>query len=101
MMKELELPSDVLEAEDAVELVRFWAVNGDDVVQLYVGAMGDDEPKMWGSILADIANHAILALGQNDPSLSPENVRAQIEQGFRERLEQRIGVSGQIGGRSQ
>lgn len=100
-MTELELPAEVLESEDAFELLRFWAVDGDDVVQLYVGSMGEEEPEMWGFILADIARHAIQALGQNDPSLDPESVRAQIEQAFRERMEQRVGVSGQIGGRSQ
>lgn len=100
-MNELELPAEVFESEEAFELLRFWAVDGEDVVQLYVGALGDDEPKMWGFILADIAKHAINALGQSDPSLDPEMVRAQIEQGFRERMEQRVGVSGQIGGRAQ
>lgn len=100
-MTELEIPGEVFDAENAFELVRFWAADGEDVVQLFVGSMGDEEPKMWGFILADIASHAINALGQNDPSLDPETVRAQIEQGFRERMEQRVGVSGQIGGRSQ
>lgn len=100
-MTELELPSEVLESDDAFELLRFWVVDNEDVVQLYVGSMGEDEPKLWGFILADIARHAILALGQNDPSLNREALRAQIEQGFRERMEQRVGVSGQIGGRSQ
>jgi hypothetical protein len=100
-MNELELPAEVIESDDAFELLRFWTVDGEDVVQLFVGALGDDEPKMWGFVLADIARHAILALGQNDPSLDPATVRAQIEQGFRERMEQRVGVSGQIGGRSQ
>lgn len=100
-MNELDLPPEIFEAEEAFELLRFWAVDGEDVVQLYVGSMGEEEPKMWGFILADIARHAINALGQNDPSLDAETLRARIEQGFRERMEQRIGVSGQIGGRAQ
>jgi len=100
-MNELEIPVEAIDADEAVELLRFWAVDGEDIVQLYVGSMGEEEPKMWGFILADIARHAINALGQNDPSLSAETLRAQIEQGFRERLEQRVGVSGQIGGRAQ
>jgi len=100
-MKELDIPEQVFDAEEAFELVRFWAVDGEDIVQLFVGAMGDEEAKMWGVILADIARHAILAMGQNDPSLSADTLRAQIENGFRERMEQRIGVSGQIGGRAQ
>ena len=100
-MNELEIPEAVVEAEEAFELLRFWVVNGEDTVALHVGAMGDDEPKMWGYILADIARHSINALGQNDPSLAVDDLRAQIEQGFHERMEQRIGVSGSLGGRMQ
>lgn len=100
-MKDLEIPPEAAEGEEAYEMIRFWIVDGEDVVQMLVGAMGDEEPKAWGSILADIARHAINAMGQQNPALDAQTLRAQIEQGFRERMDQRIAVTGSLRGMRQ
>jgi hypothetical protein len=85
-MKELDIPPEVLGADDGVEFVRFWVAGGQDHVSLLVGAMGDTEVQQWGMILADISMHVIRGLKQDGSQDSEAVLRAKIEQSYFNRL---------------
>lgn len=94
---ELEIPVTMDGETVADEFVRFWIADGNDYVSLRIGAFPDDqEAASWGMIAADIAKHAILGLCQADPSREPEAVAAEVEQAFRERLGETVGIAGQL-----
>jgi hypothetical protein len=86
-MNELPLPVGVVESEDADEFIRFWIADGDELVSLNVGRFGDDEAATWGMIVADLSIHIIRALGQRGAAKSDVELRAEIERGYRGRLE--------------
>jgi hypothetical protein len=101
-MKELSIPPGVEGDAGAVELIRFWISGGADHVNLNVGLFAaDDEPTFWGSIIADIAKHAVNAMMQEDPSRDEQVLLAQIESGFAQRLAQTVNFTGQLSGRRQ
>ena len=100
-MNDLDIPPEVAGAREAHEMIRFWVVDGEEAVQLLIGAMGEDEPVQWGSILADIARHAVNAMAQKDPSLDADILQAQIENGFNARLASAQSVRGTLRGTLQ
>ena len=85
-MKELVVPTGVLEHDDGVEFVRMWVAGGEDHVSLNIGAMGDREVVQWGMILADISIHIIRGLVQDGATESPEILRAELEKAYLGRL---------------
>ncbi|MEM9939159.1 MAG: DUF5076 domain-containing protein [Pseudomonadota bacterium] len=100
-MKELDVPPEVMLDNDAIEFVRFWVANNEDHVSLFIGAFDppEDEPRMWGYIMADVAKHAVRGMMQDDPGRgTPEELMAQIEAGFFERLKQNPDLSGMLKG---
>jgi hypothetical protein len=100
-MRELEIPLGVHKDGNAQEFIRFWVCDETDHVSLNVGGFVDNsnEAETWGSILADVAWHAINAMQQDDPSRgTPEQMLAQIELGFSRRFKFERNMSGQLGG---
>ena len=102
-LKELEIPESIFEdgEAEATEFVRFWVCSGNDHVMLNIGSFKppEHEPRQWGFIMADIARHAVRGMQQDDPSRgTPEQMLAEIERGFRERLEKALDFSGQLQG---
>ena len=100
-MRELDIPLGVNKDGNPQEFVRFWVCDNEDHVSLNIGGFVDNdiEPELWGSILADIAKHAVLGMQQDDPSRgTTEEMFAQIELGFARRLREKVNFSGQIGG---
>jgi hypothetical protein len=85
-IRELEIPSGVMECEEAGEFVRFWIADGQDHITLHIGAMGDAEVHQWGMILADISDHIIHALRHNGDTRAVKDIRAEIERSYLERL---------------
>jgi len=87
-MRELEIPQGVFEAEDGVELIRFWVAGGEDHVTLNIGGMGDNdhEAGQWGMILADLSCHIIRGMKQDGSPDSEAVLRTKIEQGYLGRL---------------
>jgi hypothetical protein len=101
--RELDIPEGVDPEHNPSELIRFWVSGGIDHVSLLVGTFqpAGDEPRMWGWILADIAKHVVRALRQENPnSGSVEELVAQIEAGFGERISLNPDLIGQIQGRN-
>ncbi|MEO1642643.1 MAG: DUF5076 domain-containing protein [Pseudomonadota bacterium] len=100
-MKELVIPYGVHSDGNPEEFIRFWICDGSDHVSLKIGGFSDNsnESELWGAILADIAWHAINGMQQDDPSRgSKEEMLAQIEYGFGQRLKDKRNLSGQLGG---
>jgi hypothetical protein len=99
-LKPLEIPDSIFEDQetDAIEFVRFWICNQSDHVTLNIGgADADAEVEMWGNIVADIASHAVRGMQQDDPSRgSAEQMLAEIERVFCERLKKERSLSGQL-----
>jgi hypothetical protein len=101
--RELDIPQGVHPDHNPSELIRFWVSGGIDHVSILVGTFepAEDEPRMWGWILADIAKHAVRALRQDKPNVgSVEELVAQIEAGFSERMSQNPDLTGQLQGRN-
>ncbi|TCR85407.1 DUF5076 domain-containing protein [Rhizobium sp. BK376] len=82
-MKTLNVPNEVLEMEDADEIVRVWIGEGDSVVTLH-DLFGDDLGA-WGMVIADIAVHIARMRSLNGAISEIETLKA-IEQGYRGRL---------------
>jgi len=97
---ELEIPDSMFEDQetDAIEFVRFWICNQSDHVTLNIGGTDPEaEPEMWGNIIADIASHAVRGMQQDDASRgTPEQMLAEIERVFLERIGKERDLSGQL-----
>ena len=97
---ELDIPDSIFEDQetDAIEFVRFWICNQSDHVTLNIGGTdGEAEPEMWGNIAADIACHAVRGMQQDDPSRgTAEQMLAEIERVFLERIRKERDLSGQL-----
>jgi hypothetical protein len=101
-MRELTIPVEIENLDEAREFLRFWIADGHDYVRLHVGAMGKDEVHQWGMILADISVHITRALQQDGVARSEKELRAEIESAYRKRLTIRdVDYSGVIGGTRQ
>jgi Domain of unknown function (DUF5076) len=98
---ELEFPQGVIDAEVSFEMLRFWIADQEDAVVLRVGTNREDEPAMWGSILADISRHCVRAICAEWPELNPDEVRARMERSYIDRLSDLDGTSGSLLGREQ
>ena len=100
-LRELIIPGEVLEAKNTQEFIRFWVADGIDHVTLNVGGFEDnsEEPYLWGSILADIARHAVIGMQSKDPSRgNPSAMMNLLIEGFNDRLEQKADITGELGG---
>jgi hypothetical protein len=105
-LDELVIPTSIFDDEEDIadEFVRFWICNGNDHVTLRIGSLGppEDEPVQWGHIAADIARHAVRGMLQDDPTRgTAEQLFAEIERGFRERLLKDLNFTGQLQGSKQ
>ena len=101
-MRELRIPDEIENIDDAEEFLRFWIAGGHDYDALHVGSLGKDEVHQWGMILADISVHVIRALRQDGVTASEEELRTQLEQGYALRLKAKgVEYSGTIGGTRQ
>lgn len=98
-LDELDPPLAALDDSEASEIIRFWVAHGEDHVQLRIGALGplEREPEIWGSIIADICKHTVMALEMADHHHgSKEEIMARLMNGFRDRISQSPNLSGQI-----
>lgn len=99
-LRQLTIPKEVLEGANSQEFIRFWMSGGLDYVTLNIAGFVDntDEAFMWGSILADIAWHAVNGMQQDDPSRgSRKQMFDDIIDGFEERLEEKPALEGELG----
>ena len=98
-LQELDIPESLVDEEEAMEFVRFWIGDAEDHVTLNIGAFArEHEATSWGMIAADIVKHAMRGMLEQDPSRNPEQVLAEIEAAFRDRLSQNLNLTGQLRG---
>jgi Domain of unknown function (DUF5076) len=95
-LEELDLPEDVVKADEAFEMLRFWIADQEDAVPMLVGTNGGNEPEMWGSILADISRHCVRAICAEMPDIDESEARARIEASYISRLKDKDSTSGSI-----
>ena len=55
MIEELERPSAIDDADQAVEVLRAWVA--DENLQATLDPLAFEEPQVWGLLLADLARH--------------------------------------------
>jgi hypothetical protein len=72
--KEQPLPPDVIDREDATEVLRAFVVDGGLSIAF---TRAFEEPDMWGLMLVDIARHAARAYAR-ESVMSEEEALAQI-----------------------
>jgi hypothetical protein len=72
--KEQPLPPDVMEREDATEVLRAFVVDGGLSIAF---TRAFEEPDMWGLLLVDIARHAARAYAR-EAVMSEEEALARI-----------------------
>ena len=98
-LRELMLPKEVLEASNTQEFIRFWVADGYDYVTMNIGGFTNnaEEPYLWGSILADIAWHAVNGMQEDDPSrASKEEMFEEILEGYTDRLAEKPKLTGNV-----
>jgi hypothetical protein len=61
--KQQPLPPDVMERDDAIEVLRAFVVDGGLSIAF---TRAFEEPEMWGLLLVDIARHAARAYARED-----------------------------------
>lgn len=79
---ELEIPEEVPEAEQAVELIRAWVADGALVVTLNGEAFGE-RLEEWGRLLAQIGHHVARAASMNGET-GDQRLIAAVRKGFDE-----------------
>lgn len=72
--REQPLPPDVIDREDAVEVLRAFVVDGGLSIAF---TRAFEEPDMWGMLLVDIARHAARAFSR-ETDVSEEEALARI-----------------------
>ncbi len=75
-IKELPIPSEVLNQEWAIELASLWAAGGKQHISIAQGVWED--PANWGILLVDLARH----IAKTYPDISEEEVLSRIKEGF-------------------
>jgi len=74
--KEQPLPPDVMEREDATEVLRAFVLDGG----LSIAFMrAFEDPEMWGLLLVDIARHAARAYGRESELTEDEALRRIVD----------------------
>ncbi|MEZ5939134.1 MAG: DUF5076 domain-containing protein [Hyphomonadaceae bacterium] len=93
--RELPPPAGASTDADATEMVRLWIGAGKSHVALNTGRFAtEQEPQVWGLILADIAEHAIRDMIAADPSLGPpDKLRKSIEKTYKIRLRKSLAAA--------
>jgi hypothetical protein len=94
--KQQPLPPDVIDREDATEVLRAFVLDGGLSIA-FVRAF--EEPDMWGLLLVDIARHAARAYAR-ESGYSEEQALARIIDMFESELE-RLTATGTTTPRSQ
>jgi len=75
---ELPVPAEVRDGQKAVELVRVWLVDGNQIVTISPSLW--DDPATWGLLLVDLANHVASAYAVQ--GLEKEAVLTRIKRAF-------------------
>ena len=74
--KEQPLPPDVMDRDDATEVLRAFVVDGGLSIAF---TRAFDEPDMWGLMLVDIARHAARAYARESSITEDEALRRIVD----------------------
>ncbi len=81
MDRELPLPDDAADDQEALEVARIWVTRSDLLVSLNVGLYSEEtgasETTAWGDILADTVKHLAKAISLRY-DLSPAQVQDEV-----------------------
>src|SRR5258708_37653753 len=88
MKRELMLPPDAETAQQAVEVLRGWIIDGQPQYSLFPTVWKDDLSS-WGRFLADTAKHVANAIAEATGD-EPEAILQQIVAGFTAEITQPI-----------
>lgn len=88
--QELMRPPDVESAQQAVEVLRGWIVDGHPQYSLFPTIWKDDLPS-WGRFLADTANHLANAIAE-DTGRGRQQILASIVSAFVQELTEELGT---------
>ncbi len=98
--EELELPEGVVDAEQAIEVLRAWVADGGLHVIFDPETFRHDVTE-WGRLLADIAQHVANAV-ELDGQMTREAAIAQIHDAFDLNIqESEVAATGRIKGRTE
>ena len=81
--KEQPLPPDVLDRDDAIEILRVFVLDG-GLSMAFQRAF--EEPDMWGLLLVDLARHAARAYAR-ESEFTEEDALARILEMFQDEIE--------------
>jgi hypothetical protein len=90
MKRELMRPPDVETAQQAVELLRGWIIDGHPQYSLFPTVWKDDLPS-WGRFLADTANHLANAIAE-DTGRDRQGILTAIATAFFQELTEGTGT---------
>jgi hypothetical protein len=94
LARQLPVPIEEEEVEEAVEVIRVWVADGELHFSLF--AIWKDNPEVWGSLLADTAHHVAKSLADEVPE-NEERIFRQIKQAIMSELEKSTAThSGQV-----
>ncbi|MEM1182013.1 MAG: DUF5076 domain-containing protein [Acidobacteriota bacterium] len=79
MIEELEPPSAIEDAEEAVEVLRAWVA--DEHLQATLDPLAFEAPTVWGALLADLARHVANTWAESDGG-HPAEIYGEIVQAF-------------------
>lgn len=98
--EELELPEGVVDAEQAVEVMRAWVADGALHVIFDPETFRHDVSE-WGRLLSDVAQHVANAL-EMDGQMARSEALSQIHDAFDLNMEtSEVAMSGRIKGRTE
>lgn len=98
--EELELPEGVVGADDAVEVLRAWVVDGALHVTFDPETFHHDVTE-WGRLLSDVAQHVATAV-ELDGQMTRTDAIAQIHEAFELNMQSTNAVTpGRIKGRTE
>ncbi|MCH9809448.1 MAG: DUF5076 domain-containing protein [Alphaproteobacteria bacterium] len=98
--EELELPEGVVDADQAIEVLRAWVADGSLHVIFDPETFRHDVSE-WGRLLADIAHHVSHAV-ELDGQMDRASALAHIQQAFEVNIEASdVAATGKIKGRTE
>jgi Domain of unknown function (DUF5076) len=77
MIRELPIPPDASQADQAIEVFRGWVIDGPLQCSLFP-TIWKDSPGTWGVLLADAAHHIANAIGEATGAV-PETILSEIK----------------------
>lgn len=100
MPEELELPDGILDAEQAVEVLRAWVADGALHVIFDPETFRHDVGE-WGRMLSDVAQHVANAV-EMDGQMTQQEALSRIHDAFDQNMHGgEVSVAGRIKGRTE